>query len=326
MSEKVKVGIIGGGRMGQRHLKALKTLDNVEIVGLADPVEETRKKIESEFSVKTYASPAELYSDAKPAVAYVTTPISMHLEHIREAFEAGCHVFSEKPLVATNEQGEKLMSLCKDYNDRILFTGLVWRYESTAMAIREAIQSGAIGEVLQFRATCGGPSVGKRPAWFDDRKAAIRGCMLDNGVHIFDMTAWTLGDFESAAAFTDQTDERTDWNSAIIVKTAKGAYGTYHYTSIMPLGADLYYYGKEGTIYYSLGKPEYQITKKGGQPETVKVDPVNRFEDMAKDFISCVVENKPSPVSIEDGLRATAIADAGYESSESGKVEKVRKF
>jgi predicted dehydrogenase len=316
--------MVGAGRMGMTHLKALKKIDNVDVCAVVDPMEESRNNAAEEFSLKAYSSMKELFKEISPDAVYITTPIGLHLENIIEACEAGCHVFCEKPLVSTREEAVKLEAIAKDYPNKILFTGLVWRFNSTVIAVKEAISSGVIGPVLQFRAVCGGPSSGKRPAWFEDRKVAIRGCMLDNGVHFIDILSWTMSDeFTEAAAFTDQTDEKIDLNSAILLKTKNKVIGTMQFTSEMLMGASVEYFGKDGSILFYPGKFEYIIRRIGKDDEVIKVESNDRFLDMTKAFVDCAQGKCNSVMPVFDALWATATVDAGYKSFENGGIEKV---
>ncbi|MFH1476912.1 MAG: Gfo/Idh/MocA family oxidoreductase [Verrucomicrobiota bacterium] len=320
---KVKIGMIGAGRMGTRHLAILKKIEEIEICGVADLVEASRNKVAAEFGIKAYSAINDLLEKEKPDAVYITTPIGMHLENIKTAFKAGAHVFCEKPLVASNKEGEELLLLAKKHKGKIIFTGLAWRYAESTQAIKAAVQNGVIGEVRQFRVACGGPSVGKRPPWFEDRKIAVRGGMLDTGVHFFDMVAWTLGsDFDAVYAFNDQTEEKIDVNSSITTRLSNGIIGSMQFTSETPMSNLVEYFGKGGVISFGFGN-EFTIKHPGEADKVVKTGNNDRFLNMSRDFIRTIIEGNDSPISVVEALRATAVAEAGYKSSETGKSEKV---
>ncbi len=320
---KIKIGMIGAGRMGQRHLNILKDITEVAICGVADPVESCRKEVCSTFGLTGYSSLDELLEKEKPDAVYLTTPIALHYENIKTAMQANVHIFCEKPLVPTNEEAEKIKNLADQY-EKILFTGLAWRYDSTVLSIKKAVLAGEIGAIRQFRAICGGPSSGKRPTWFENRETAVRGCMLDNGVHFFDMLAWTLEDkFTQAAAFNDQTMDKVDINSCILLKTAGNVTGCLQFSSETLMGASVEYYGTDGTILFYPGNFEYIVKRAGKEDETVKVPENARFADMSAAFIKAMQDGNTSPVSVADALHASAVAEAGYKSTETGKFESV---
>lgn len=322
---KIKVAMIGAGRMGTRHLAMLKKIEEVEICGIADPVEASRNRVAAEFGIKAYSAMNELLEKEKPKAVYITTPIGMHLENIKTALKAGAHVFCEKPLVASNEEGEKLFKFTAKHKGKILFTGLVWRYDETALAVKAAVQNGVIGAIKQFRVACGGPSVGERPAWFEDRKIAVRGGLLDTGVHFFDMVAWTLGaDFDAVYSFNDQTGEKIDVNSSITARLSNGIIGSMQFTSVMLMGGSVEYFGAGGMILFPVGKNEFIIRKPGAPDETVPTSASDKFLNMSRDFVRTLIEKKDSPVTVAEALRATAVAEAGYKSSETGRSEKVK--
>jgi myo-inositol 2-dehydrogenase / D-chiro-inositol 1-dehydrogenase len=315
----LKVGIIGGGRMGIIHLECLAKIPEVELVGIAEPFAGSRDKITAKYNIPGFASASELLKKAKPEAVYISTPIGMHLVNIREAIAAGCHVFCEKPLVPGLKEGKEVVEILKG-SDRILFTGLVWRFNNTLREIKKCIASGTIGKVVQFSIICGGPSSGVRPAWFEDRKVAIRGCMLDNGVHFFDMLTWTLGRITKVSAFCDQTDEKIDLNATVMLETESGAIGTIQFTSEMLMGTRFEFYGKDGIISFVPGQFEYIIKRSGQDDKVVKVEENDRFLEMAQAFVDAATGKSKLPIAVKDGLFATAVAEAGYLSMEKGKV------
>ena len=309
--------------MGQRHLNFLKEIKTVELCGVADPVEENRTKVAEQFDIKAFASMTELLSETRPDAVYITTPIRMHLENIREAFAAGCHIFCEKPLVPTVKEGRGIIKMYEG-SDRVLFTGLAWRFSPTVKMLKQIISEGVIGRILQFRVVCGGPSAGKRPAWFEKREIAVRGCMLDTGVHFFDMITYTLGEkLSSASAFCDQTNDKVDLNAGILLQTENGGIGSMHFTSSMSMGGSMEYYGENGTIVFDPGTFQYTVKRPGVDDETVKVEESERFSNMAMAFIDAVNGKTDELISVEDALLATAAAEAGYLSFEKKIVENI---
>ena len=112
MSEKIKIGIIGTGHLGQIHLKLLNRSDLFEITGFFDTDAETCRKIEQEYGISSFESPDELIkiSDAIDIV----TPTPSHFLYAQKAVKAGKHIFIEKPLTETTEQGQELVNLVEE--------------------------------------------------------------------------------------------------------------------------------------------------------------------------------------------------------------------
>ena len=101
----LRVGLIGSGKMGLNHLKAIREAGGSAIVGVADPAaseEDLRPHIGPDALV--VASAGELLQSARPDVVHIVTPPATHTELALLAIRAGCHVYVEKPFAATTAE------------------------------------------------------------------------------------------------------------------------------------------------------------------------------------------------------------------------------
>lgn len=153
----MKVLLFGLGSIGQRHARILKQVmgDGVELGAFR---QWGRKLvINDDLSVVEGVDPAEhlgvrsflRLEDAfawGPAAAFVTNPISMHVESARLAIEAGCHVFIEKPLSHTDDGVSELAAAARARR-LTLAVGYQLRHHPALALIRLRIEEGAIGRV-----------------------------------------------------------------------------------------------------------------------------------------------------------------------------------
>ena len=107
--EKLSVGVIGVGHLGKLHTKMFNQISNCELVGVFDSNPEQAKLVAGEFGVKHFNSFDELLSNIKAVSIAATT--SAHHEVAKKCFEKNIHVFVEKPITATIEQGEELVKI-----------------------------------------------------------------------------------------------------------------------------------------------------------------------------------------------------------------------
>ena len=148
----MKVGIIGCGRIARVHLSTLCALPNVEIAGLCDPYLPAAGAQAERFGLSTehtqlHRSIDGLLEEARPDVVHVLTPPETHARIALQAFDAGCHVFVEKPLATTTADAQTMrsaaeqkgLSLCVDHNR--LFDPIV---EQT----KQLLEQGVIGELV----------------------------------------------------------------------------------------------------------------------------------------------------------------------------------
>ena len=110
--DKIKFGIIGVGHLGHFHLKVAKDISYFDIVGIND-IDPTRmEEISNKYNVAVFKEVDELLE--KCEAISIVVPTKSHYEIGLKALEKGCHVFIEKPITATVEQGKMLVSLAKD--------------------------------------------------------------------------------------------------------------------------------------------------------------------------------------------------------------------
>jgi predicted dehydrogenase len=108
----LKIGLIGVGHLGKIHLRLLKEIPGAEIVGIYDHNSEHAAKVEAEFGVRSFSNVDELIllCDALDIV----TPTLSHFEYAIKALKQSKHIFIEKPLTNTVEEGENVVALAKE--------------------------------------------------------------------------------------------------------------------------------------------------------------------------------------------------------------------
>lgn len=113
----LKIGVIGAGHLGKIHIKLLKEIEIIELVGFYDADESTRKKISEEFNVKSFTSINELI-EAVDAIDIVTPTIS-HFECASKSLKQSKHLFIEKPITNTIEEAKQLIYLADEANVKV---------------------------------------------------------------------------------------------------------------------------------------------------------------------------------------------------------------
>lgn len=110
--QPIRVGLIGSGKMGRHHLKAIAASQMAQVVGVADPAassEELRPLLPDDAIV--VASAAELIEQARPDVVHIVTPPATHTDLALEAIRGGCHVYIEKPFTPTSDEAARILAL-----------------------------------------------------------------------------------------------------------------------------------------------------------------------------------------------------------------------
>ncbi|MCC7181499.1 MAG: Gfo/Idh/MocA family oxidoreductase [Acidobacteria bacterium] len=135
----LRVGLIGAGKMGRHHLKAIAASGVATVVGIADPAaskEDLEELLPADAVV--VGSPIELFERARPDVVHIVTPPGSHAELAEEALRAGCHVYIEKPFTPTRSEAEAVLSLAAERGLKVC-AGHQVLFEAPALAVWDAL-------------------------------------------------------------------------------------------------------------------------------------------------------------------------------------------
>jgi predicted dehydrogenase len=165
-------------------MNALRESGSVEIALLCDPVAD----LSADECGATRSFDELLESDVDAIV--IATPNSFHASQAIAALERGKAVFCQKPLGRNAAETRRVVEAAQA-NDRLLGVDLSYRHTAAMRAVREVIDSGAIGDVFAADLTFHN-AYGPDKAWFYDRERSGGGCLLDLGVHLVDLLLWIL--------------------------------------------------------------------------------------------------------------------------------------
>lgn len=199
MSEKIRAAIIGcGGIANGKHMPALKTLDNVEIVAFCDIVRERAEKAKEEYGTpdsKVYTDYKELLKDSSIQTVHVCTPNRSHSFITVDALHADKHVICEKPMAINPTEAKKMLDAAKE-TGKILTIGYQSRYRQDSMYLKRACENGDLGEIYYARAL----ALRRRavPTWgvFLNEYEQGGGPLVDIGTHALDLTLWMMDNYK----------------------------------------------------------------------------------------------------------------------------------
>jgi predicted dehydrogenase len=175
---KLRMGLVGIGMMGRNHARVLNSIDDVELVAVADPAGDRFGMAGAAKVVDSVAAMVDLGIDA----AVVATPTSYHLEAGLELADAGVHTLIEKPL-ATNEDESRQLVDAFELRGLINAVGHIERCNPALLALRARLENGDVGEIFQVATRRQGP--------FPNRIADV-GVVKDLATHDIDLTAWVI--------------------------------------------------------------------------------------------------------------------------------------
>ncbi len=192
----IRVGFIGAGAISEFHARAVKRCRHTELVGVVDLDKSTRDTFAQRHDCKPYESLEDLLAAGVDSV-HVLTPPNTHAALTDQVLQAGCHVYTEKPLTTSIEDAEQIAATLKQ-TDRQLCVGHSLLFDPQLVSLLNAARSGALGEIVSvtiFRGSeypeyRGGPM----PPHYRDAGYPFR----DLGVHCLYVIQELLGPIERA--------------------------------------------------------------------------------------------------------------------------------
>jgi predicted dehydrogenase len=194
MSESIRCGVIGLGKMGILHASVVNAVEGSQLAAICEPNRTIRNGFETFVSgVPAYQDYADML-DATPLDAvFVCTPPSSHIEIATACIRKGCHVFIEKPLSLTAEAAKPLVELLRE-TGKVGMVGYMMRYAETFSKAQEMLKQGVLGTVLMCRGSTKVSQIFKAgKGWRYSRKESGGGVLIAQGIHAVDLTCWMMG-------------------------------------------------------------------------------------------------------------------------------------
>lgn len=141
---------------------------------------------------RAYDSVPHLLHDPDIDIVWVASPNNLHVDHVRQALQAGKHVLAEKPLAITGPGALELAHLAEHLDVR-LGVGYQGRFHPAVRDVRQMIVSGALGDVAFIRASWQTQYAGLPDAWRLDPEASGGWAIMDIGTHTLDAALWLTG-------------------------------------------------------------------------------------------------------------------------------------
>ena len=335
MSEKVKLGIIGAGRIGRLHARHLcMQIEGVEVAAVSDIFEKAASDLAAELGITSFfIDHRKILRDNNIDAVIICSSTDTHAGIIREAAEAGKHIFCEKPIALDLEEIDKSLSAVKKAGV-ILQIGFNRRFDPNHRRVRAAVSGGEIGDPHILRITSRDPS----PPPLEYLKVS-GGMFLDMTIHDFDMARFLIGSeveevyAVGAVRVNPEIGDAGDIDTAIItLKFENGVIGTIDNSRQAVYGYDqrVEVFGSKGMAVTENVTPNRVRIQNASM---VKEDlPLNFFMERyidsylneMNDFIAAVKNGTPSPVSGHDGKMPVLIGKAALKSLKEGRPVKIK--
>ena len=327
----VKFGLLGVGRIGKVHAKAIRGNPDAELVAVADAMPAAAEALAQEHGCKIATIDA-IAADKGIDAVVICTPTDTHADLIEQFVAAGKAVFCEKPIDLSVARVKACLAKVAAAKG-VLMVGFNRRFDPDFMAVKAAIDAGRVGKVEMVTISSRDP--GAPPL---DYIARSGGIFRDMTIHDFDMARWLLGEEPetvqaAASVLVDPAIGKAgDFDSVnVILRTASGRQAIITNSRRAAYGYDqrIEVLGEKGAVSaLNMAEANIEVADKDGfhRPPLLNFFMTRYVAAYATEiagFVASVKGGGATPTTGEDGLRALVLADAALKSVAERRVVKV---
>jgi predicted dehydrogenase len=339
----VKLGIVGLGRWAKVLTRAAQKSDRLKIVSAYSRSEDKRANFGQEFGIKAMPDLASMLADRAIEGVILTVPNEQHLPVAAEVARAGKHVYTEKPIASTLEEGLEIAALQQKYGITVT-VGHSARLMGGIRQIRAAIDRGELGRVAFMEANFSNErALELTPQtwrWYKNR--APGGPLSQLAIHQFDVLNYLGGEVVEASSMASKLSPvgaEVDDQSMTLLKFADGKIGYVGSCWTSPGIFSIRVFGSKGLMHYEIDFGTWDTPEKLHQTSTLyiqrgkdgyakreelKVPESDMFRAELEVFAESCRSGKPNELSADNGNAAVAIVYAALRSiEENGRAVRI---
>jgi predicted dehydrogenase len=302
----------------------MQEIPEFEIVAVADCDAAGRARARKQWGVPVVGSVEEMLEKYDVDLVDVCVPTFLHESVMLKVMEGDKHVFCEKPLARTLEEGQRLIDRSAGYQKKVGI-GHVVRFTPAYQSMRQSLEQGEIGKAGVVRTFRGGSeSPGGWQNWFDDFDRS-GGVILDLISHDLDLCRWLFGEAKRVYAKTTRgrTIERLEHAMIVlrfesgVIAHVEGSWTNFEgefYTKVEIAGTN-------GLISYDSrkAKPIKTMTVPDAK---IHIGPIarNPYVLELKDMAEAIINDRPPLITARDAFGTLQLALAAIESARTGEV------
>src|SRR5580704_8503303 len=335
MAAPVKVGIVGLGRWARVLTRAAARSEAIKIAACFSRTQDKRTAFARDTGVPAVAELATMLRDPEIAGVILTVPNEQHLPVAREAARAGKHIYTEKPIASTLEEGLEIEVLEKSHGVTVT-VGHSARLMAGIRRIRAAIDAGELGRVAFMEANFSNErALELTPQTWRWYKAKAPGGPLSQlAIHQFDVLHYLGGEIVAASSMATKLSPvgaEVDDQSMTLLKFADGKIGYVGASWTSPGVFAVRVFGSKGLMHYEidfatwdtpaeLHKTSTLYIQRGtqgyGEREEIGVPESDMFRAELDLFAESCRTGKPNELSAHNGNVAVAVVYAALRSIE----------
>jgi predicted dehydrogenase len=321
--KSLRLGLIGTGKHGSRYAKHIvEDLPQAELAAVCRRDRQQGEKLAASYGCPFYADYHALIRDAGIDAVAVVVPPAFHGEIVAAACAAGKHILIEKPLAVSVAEACRIRDSIATSGVRCMVAHTL-RFNTVVQTVKSYIAHIApLHSIYLSQRFEPSPLV-----WLDHKAESGGGIVLHTGVHSFDLLRFLSGCeveqvwCQTTQVFTKETEDNflmlCRMSDPTLTGAVAGSRSTHSRSGLIEIS------GEKGQI---LGDHAHGFAYllRGLERIPLSVEPlVPTVRETLRAFVEGLLHGRDFPITVEDGLRAVAVAEACYQATLSGRTEGV---
>lgn len=336
MTELLRFGLVGCGRVAPRHAESLAELPGAALVAVADVRESRAQRFARQYGADPYTDYRLLLARADIDVINICTPSGLHAAMAIEAMQAGKHVIVEKPMALSLTDADAMIRVAHE-TGRKLCVVLQNRYNPPMQDLRRVVDSGRLGRLLLGNATVRWyrPQEYYEDEWHGTL-AMDGGALMNQSIHHIDALQWLMGAPASVHAYTATLAHRMEAEDVgvAVIHFRNGGLGTVEGSTVTypeNLEGSVAVFGQHGSAKVGGTALNCKVLwKVAGELEHERelltrdqMDPVSVYgtshRAVIADMIEAVRDDREPTTNGSEARKSLALVLAMYESARTGQ-------
>jgi len=306
----MRVAVIGGGAMGQHHIRIYREMKDVELVGICDTDRNRAISLAKTNNTTPYFDHNELLKQDLDAIS-VVVPTTFHSKVALDVIKSGTHLLVEKPIADTLENADTMINAAHDAKVKLM-VGHIERFNPAVSKLKEIVDSGMLGKIVSISSRRVGP--------FNPRIRDV-GIIMDLGVHDIDVISYLYGrKINEVYTIAGKDIHSFEDHASILLRCDTNLSGMVETNWLTPHKIrNLTAIGLKGVAYLDYIKQTVELHDEAWV-RTAKVEPKEPLKNELEHFIKSVRDNTAVISNGETSRHALEVAMAAIESYEQKKA------
>ena len=318
----LKAASVGLGWWSQELAGAIQGRSRkISIVSCTSRSAEKRQAFAGKFRCGQHDSYEAVLANPGIDAVLLTSPHSLHADHVIAAARARKHVFVEKPFTLTAESGRHAAQACTEAGV-VLAVGHNRRFSAVAQELARMAKAGEFGRILHIEANFSAPSAlnWTEQSWRASRIESPTGGLAGLGVHMIDLIAHLGGSVTRVLAQAKRQVLKVDVEdtTSALFNLATGATAYLGTITAAPFATVCNIYGTKANVFTHVDAGEFLVQPTGGKPSPRALEPIETLRAELEEFADACAGVAPYRVKPEEAIHVVAVMEAITASAAEG--------